>query len=168
MPQQPVIDGFEFAESGGVLKGELPVLDFPRLHDVLREYAGEIRYVVSGKRDREGRPALRIELRGTLSLNCQRCLQPLDFPVALDTVLTLARSQFEGDADPADSNIERVVASEEMAVRDLLEDELLLSVPFAPRHASCTIRGIGSTEGSSPFATLRGLLGHDSPGGRNN
>jgi uncharacterized protein len=168
MRHQPVIDGFEFAESGRVLKGEFPVLDFPRLHDVLREYAGEIGYVVSGERDREGRPALRIELRGTLSLNCQRCLQPLDFPVALDTVLTLARSQFEGEADPVDSNIERVVASKEMAVRDLLEDELLLSVPFAPRHASCTTGGISSTEGSSPFAKLRGLLGHDGPGGRNN
>ena len=35
MPHQPVIDGFEFAASGRVLKGELPVLDFPRLHDLL-------------------------------------------------------------------------------------------------------------------------------------
>src|ERR1700682_1417068 len=115
MPRQPVIDGFEFAESGAVLKGELPLLDFPRLHDMLHGFAGEIGYVISGGRDREGRPALRIEMRGTLGLNCQRCLQPLDFPVALDTVLTLARSEFEGEADPVDSDIERVVASKEMA-----------------------------------------------------
>lgn len=166
MRHQPVIDGFEFAESGKVLQGVLAVQDFPRLQDLLHADAGELEYAVSGERDRQGRPALRVELRGTLSLSCQRCLQPLDFRVALDTLLTLARSQFEGDADPIDSNIERVVAGKEMAVRDLLEDELVLSVPIAPRHAVCAAGRIGGAEGSSPFAKLRGLVGSDGPGGR--
>jgi uncharacterized protein len=166
MPHQPVIDGFEFAESGKVLRGVLPVRDFPRLQDLLHADAGEVEYAVSGQRDRQGRPALRVEMRGTLSLTCQRCLQPLDFRVALDTLLTLARSEFEGDADPIDSNIERVVAGKEMAVRDLLEDELVLSVPIAPRHALCAAGRVGSTESSSPFAELRGLVGPDGPGGR--
>jgi uncharacterized protein len=167
MRQKPVIDGFEFAESGKVLRGACPIMDFPRLRDLLHADAGVVEYAVSGALDREGRPALRIELRGTLNLSCQRCLQPLDFPVALDALLTLARSPSEGDADPVDSDIERVVAGKEMAVCGLLEDELLLSVPFAPSHPVCTPERIGESGRSSPFARLRGLLDPESPGGRN-
>lgn len=161
------IDGFEFAESGTVLRGEWPVRDFPRLSDLVHAGEGVIEYVLSGQRDRQGRPALRIELRGTLSLSCQRCLRPLDFRVSVDSVLTLARSQFEGDADPVDSDTERIVASKDMAVRELLEDELVLSVPYAPRHEFCAAERADSAERSSPFASLRGLLGPDGPSGRN-
>ena len=163
MRQKPVIDGFDFAESGRMLQGVSPVRDFARLRDLLHADAGDVEYKVSGKRDREGRPALRIELRGTLSLSCRRCLEPLDFPVALDALLTLSHRESEGDDDPVDSDIERVVAGREMAVRELLEDELLLSVPLAPCHAACVAEPRGGSERSSPFANLRGLLG---PGGR--
>lgn len=168
MRQLPVIDGFDFAESGKVLQGVSPIRDFPRLRDLLHADAGDVEYMVSGNRDREGRPALRIELRGILSLSCRRCLEPLDFPVALDALLTLSRRESEGDEDPVDSDIERVVASREMAVRELLEDELLLWVPLAPCHTACVAEPTVGSERSSPFANLRGLLGPDGPGGRNN
>jgi uncharacterized protein len=168
MWQLPVIDGFDFAESGKVLQGVSPVRDFPRLRGLLHADAGDMEYMVSGKRDREGRPALRIELRGTLILSCRRCLEPLDFPVVLDTLLTLSRRESEGDGDPVDSDIERVVAGREMAVRELLEDELLLSIPLAPCHTACVAEPAGGSERSSPFANLRGLLGSDRPGRRNN
>lgn len=167
MRRQSVIDGFAFAESGDALQGVWPIADFPRLRDLLHTDAGAIEYVVSGGRDGEGRPALRIELRGTLGLICQRCLQPLDFRVALDSLLTLAHSPFEGDADPVDSSTERVVAGKEMAVRELLEDELVLSVPLAQRHEVCVTEHAGGTQGGLPFAQLRGLLGPDGLGGRN-
>ena len=168
MRQLPVIDGFDFAESGKTLQGVSPVRDFPRLRDLLHADAGDMEYVVSGNRDREGRPALRIEVRGTLSLSCRRCLEPLEFPVALDALLTLSRRESEGDDDPVDSDIERVVAGKEMAVRELLEDELLLSVPLAPCHTACVAEPTRGSERSSPFADLRDLLGPDAPGRRKN
>ena len=164
MRQLAVIDGFEFAESGKVLQGVSPVRDFPRLRDLLHADAGDLQYMVSGKQDREGRPALRIQVRGTLSLSCRRCLEPLDFPVALDALLTLSHRESEGDDDPVDSEIERVVAGREMAVRELLEDELLLSVPLAPCHTACVAEPAGGGERSSPFANLRGLLRPEGPG----
>ena len=167
MRQQPVIDGFDFAESGKVLRGVWAVRDFPRLCDLLQTDTGEMAYVVSGDRDEQRRPALRIELRGVLGLSCQRCLQPLEHRVTLDTLLTLARSQSEVDADPVDSSIERVIGGRDMAVRELLEDELVLAVPLAPRHAACEAEQVDASERSLPFAKLRGLLGPQGPGGRN-
>ncbi len=166
MPHQPVIDGFEFAEFGEVLRGAWPIADFTRLPDVLQDTAGILNYAVSGQRDARGRPALRVELNGVLRLTCQRCLEPLDFPLAVDTLLTLARRQSEVDADPLDSDFERVVGGKDMAVRDLLEEELLLGVPVAPRHLQCAAGRSGSDEGGSPFEKLRGLLGDAGPGGR--
>ena len=168
MQPLPVIDGFDFAASGKVVQGVSPVRDFPRLRDLLHADAGDVEYMVSGNRDREGRAALRIELRCTLILSCRRCLEPLDFPVVLDAFLTLSRRESEGDDDPVDSDIERVVAGKEMAVRELLEDELLLSVPLAPCHAACVAEPAADSERSLPFAKLRRLLGSDGPGRRNN
>ena len=166
MPQEPVVDGFEFAEFGKMLRGAWRVADFTRLPEVLHDSAGELGYAVSGERDKQGRPALRIELHGVLRLTCQRCLEPMDFPLAVDTLLTLARRQSEVDADPLESDVERVVGSKGMAVRDLLEDELLLAVPVAPRHLRCAAGGVASSDGGSPFEKLRGLLGDASPDGR--
>lgn len=166
MSHQPVIDGFRFSEFGEVLRGVWPIADFTRLPDVLHDTAGELEYAVSGRHDAKGRPALRIELRGILRLTCQRCLEPLEFPLAVDALLTLARRQSEIDADPLDSDFERVVGSKDMAVRGLLEDELLLGVPVAPRHPRCAAGRPGSDEGGSPFDKLRGLLGDARPDGR--
>jgi uncharacterized protein len=77
-----------------------------------------------------------------------------------DARLWLAHSQAEIDAQPlAADGPDGVVASREMAVRDLVEDELLLALPPAPQHEDCPERG-DAPPGSrqSPFAGLRGML----------
>jgi uncharacterized metal-binding protein YceD (DUF177 family) len=50
-----------------------------------------------------------------------------------------------------------------MALRELVEDELILAVPYAPRHESCTAALTGEDANDaaakvSPFAELRGLI----------
>lgn len=161
MPQpQPVIDGFEFASAGASLSGALPIRDFPRLHDMLAGTEGEVAYEVEGVRDARGRPALRLKLRGRLNLRCQRCLEALPFEVRADALLVLAGTQAEIDAEPADVEAaDRVVAAKEMPVRELVEDELILALPYAPRHAGCSARAsTDAAEKLSPFAGLRGLM----------
>ena len=161
MPQaQPVIDGFEFASAGASLRGALPIRDFPRLHDMLAGHDGEIAYDVEGVRDQRGRPALRLKVRGRLELRCQRCLEGLPLEVEADEVLVLAGTQAEIDAEPADVHTaDRVVAAKEMQVRELVEDELILALPYAPRHAGCSARASTDAAGKvSPFASLRGLM----------
>jgi uncharacterized protein len=158
--QQPVIDGFEFASAGASREGNWPLADFPRLRDLLASHAGAMHYAIQGVRDERGRPGLRVRVRGTLQLRCQRCLEPLPFEVDADETLVLAASQAEIDAEPADAHAaDRVVAAKDMPVRDLVEDELILAVPYAPRHEGCTARPSPDAEAKpSPFAGLRGLL----------
>jgi uncharacterized protein len=157
---QPVIDGFEFASAGATQQGAWPLSDFPRLRDVLAQDAGEVRYEISGVRDERERPALRLKVSGTLRLRCQRCLEPMLFEVQTDEMLVLAATLAEIHAEPADAHAaDRVVAGKEMALRELIEDELILALPYAPRHEDCTAAGLDDRDGGpSPFAGLRGMI----------
>ena len=164
MSHQPVIDGFEFATAGATQEGTLPLASFPRLQDALVSDSGNVAYKVQGVRDERGRPSLRLSVRATLQLRCQRCLGPLAHEVRAEALLVLAATQAEIDAEPAAvDSPDRVLAGKEMAVRDLVEDELILSLPYAPRHDECEAHAGGSEAGSdragsSPFAGLRGMM----------
>jgi len=160
MSHQPVIDGFEFATAGATQEGTLPLRSFPRLQDVIVSDKGEAAYTLSGVRDERGRPSLRLKVQATLQLRCQRCLGPLPHEVDTDEILVLAASQAEIDADPMTPEApSRVIAGKEMAVRDLVEDELILALPYAARHEDCETGPEAHDKAvSSPFAGLRGMM----------
>jgi uncharacterized protein len=159
MSHQPVIDGFEFASAGATQQGTLPLSRFERLRDVLASHAGDVAYEVKGMRDERGRPSLQLRVQGTLQLRCQRCLEPLAYQVSADELLVLAATQAEIDADPADvQSPDRVLAGKEMALAQLVEDELILALPYAPRHERCAAAEHDERGKSLPFAGLRGLM----------
>jgi len=61
---------------------------------------------------------------------------------------------------------ESIVAGKEMRVLELVEDEVLLAIPIAPRHQACAggkvaPGGVAENAGTrqNPFAGLRGLMG---------
>lgn len=142
--------------------------EFPRLRDVLRTDAGSLNYELEGVPEAQGRPALRLRVSGSLQLSCQRCLGALEFPVRVDVLLRLAPSQEEVDAEPlAADGPDWIVAGREMPVRGMVEDEVLLAIPIAPRHEACAggerVDAGGATDArvakQMPFAGLRGLIG---------
>ena len=159
MSHQPVIDGFEFASAGAAQQGVWPPSGFARLRELLALDAGEVDYALRGTRDARGRPSLRVSVRGTLQLRCQRCLEAMPFKVQAEELLVLAATQAEIDAEPADPSApDRVVAGKEMAVHELIEDQLILELPYAPRHEFCKGPATAADAGISPFAGLRGLI----------
>jgi uncharacterized protein len=164
MPQQParflLIDGFEFAAAGGNVRGAWPVSVFPRLRDVLQDDSGTVEYELQGGHDLHGRPRLALHAKARLRLTCQRCLGTVECVLEPRSTLLLAATQAEVDAEPITPEMpERVVARRDMAVRDLVEDELLLALPYAPRHEDCAAQGRAAPAGRQmPFATLRGML----------
>jgi uncharacterized protein len=75
------------------------------------------------------------------TLNCQRCLADFEWPIEQRTELLLARSEDELAALDADSDSEVVLAGSPIDPLALVEDELVLALPFAPMHreGACAI-----------------------------
>jgi uncharacterized protein len=134
MPAPAVIDGLAFARDSGRYRGEFAVAGMGRLHDLLHEPAGCIACELDGGLDERGRPQLTLRVSGTLRLVCQRCLEPMEYALALSSRLLLFSGRPPADdGDPqAPDGIE---AGPAMEILRLVEDEILLGLPLSPRHA---------------------------------
>jgi uncharacterized protein len=139
-------DALKLSATGESLEGVVDPADLPRVADRLATDAGAARLAwrLVGGRDAQGRPALTLTLAGSVPLVCQRCLQPFAEIVDQSTELLLARSEAELARLDVDE-IEVVLAIELLDPLTLVEDELLLSLPFSPRHAD------GQCEAASPM-----------------
>jgi len=164
MPQQParfpLIDGFEFAAASGRMRGTWPVSNLPRLREELHDEAGAVEFELRGGCDAHGRPQLELRASATLQLTCRRCLAAVECVLGTEATLLLAGSQKEIDAEPIRAEgPEWIVARKAMALRDLVEDELLLALPYAPRHENCPAQGRDAPgTRHTPLAGLRGML----------
>lgn len=127
-------DAWRLTRERGVLEGTFDVGAAPRLEDRVAEDAGPVSWRIEGTTDRAGRPALAVSIDGDVLVECQRCLAPFVLPVARRTVTLLARSERDADALDADSDDEVLVADHPLDPDELVEDELLLTLPFAPMH----------------------------------
>ena len=156
-----VIDSLEFAQTGQSLRGDLPMPGLTRLRDSLADVLGEIEFVVKGGLDARQRPTLSVDVSGVLHLQCQRCLGVLDYPLRLSNTLLLVSPSGAAADDLEAEDAEWIEASTTLDVERLVEDEILLSLPYAPRHKEGTCRqGTDAAPGNAKvtaFAKLAAL-----------
>lgn len=156
------IDSLEFAREGRRLDGDVPVHSLRRLIDVLADDDGTLAWVVRGECDAARKPFLVIEVSGELHLECQRCLAALPFSLKIVSNLQLVP---QGAAWPdealEDDRADPIEALGEQPLLPLIEDEVLLALPIAPRHESCLLPGYDDGRAAvSPFAPLTQLKKH--------
>ena len=164
------VDALEMAARGLAVAGTTRGVDLPRVEDQLVHDADDetvIAWQIAGTKDVLGRPALEVSLEGAVKLECQRCLRTFSWPVAQRTLLLLARDEREQASLDEDYDHEVIVAATTVNPRELVEDELLLTLPFAPHceRSDCVTEGLrdesrvaakGAAEGS-PFGALAAL-----------
>lgn len=164
MYARPFIDSLEFAANGQQISGEIPLVAMSRLVDELSDTQGSLDYCVQGGVNREGIAVLDVRVTGQCQLQCQRCLEGMDYIVDLSSRLLLRDQEsldaLEDDEDEFDS----VLAEKHLDVVGLLEEEILLSLPIAPKHkaGSCKVlmdKGLVDDPGH-PFAVLAKLKRH--------
>ena len=149
------IDAEAFAASGQTLQGKVSLQDLDaRSHSPdIADLAAEVSYSLAAGRDDWDRIRLSLRLAGSLKLCCQRCLQPFDFELVL-----FADEEALDQAVQDDDTLEGMVCGRELDVYSLLEDQILMALPFSPKHENC---GSGETAVQSdkpnPFAALAGL-----------
>jgi uncharacterized protein len=155
MLQPAAIDGLAFARNAAVLDGRLGMESLPRLAES-GCLGSVLDFVLTGEINERGKPGLKLAVDGSVQLQCQRCLGSLELPLHLEAQLELAASEAEIIA--ADDDIERVVASREMSVAALVEDEVLLALPMVPKHEQCSAAaGLGASAEHSAFQALAAL-----------
>lgn len=165
MSAPAVIDVLEFARSAQQLSGSVAVASLKRLEDVLHDSEGILQYDLHGGRDERLRPLLQIAVSGRLHLSCQRCLGLLDYPLEIsDTLLVIPPGSDDGEAIADPDAPDTVEENPELDVASLVEDEVLLALPLAPRHAQAECDSTTGTNGqddreASPFAKLATLKG---------
>lgn len=155
---QTVIDSLEFARDGQTLRGSLPLAGLSRLKDSLADAPGAVEFEVRGGEDARRRPILTVAIIGTLRLQCQRCLEALDHPLHVVNTLRLVAAGEAAAGALDDEDIEWIEASRELDLAALVEDEILLSLPYAPRHEEGACRllrtAMADGAGASAFAAL--------------
>jgi len=130
--------------------------------DVLHSGTGTLAYTVSGGVNPSGKPVLHCRVKGTLQLQCQRCLEGMEYVLDTQSDLVLARDEAEllQLDEQEDEAADAILADTKLNVLALVEDEVLLDLPLAPRHpaGTCQVKAsdYGSQE-SSPFAVLAKL-----------
>ncbi len=134
---------------------------FTRLTDVLSNQNGTVSYRIDGELDAERKLTLHVAAHGKLSLRCQRCLEALAWDLAVDTRLQLIRAgQAIPDEELENDETDALEVEGEIDVLALIEDEILLAMPLAPRHERCGLPNPGGdTDEKSPFAVLAALRG---------
>jgi len=156
------IDSLDFARNGMELHGQVAVAEMPRLQDVLASPEGQVGYVLRGLPSKNGKPMLELKLEGSCQLCCQRCLQGLLYPIStVSHLVPVPESELPESGELEDEDeMDYVPADAHMDVLNLIEDEILLGLPLAPRHELGVCKAAmesPSNDEKNPFAILRGL-----------
>jgi uncharacterized protein len=110
----------------------IPLAELPRLSPQLAHTHGEVRGTVHFSRE-IGLPIAEVEVTGDLELTCQRCFGPMS--VQIDQRERVAMVAGAAEAERVPEGRETILAPEHrISLRDLVEEEVLLSIPIVPLH----------------------------------
>ena len=137
------LDVRRFAEEAGVLEVAAPLRSLAR---VLGETANAdpqlaVRWRARGEllNPRHVAPEvwLHLEADAVLPLVCQRCLGPVDLPVAVQRSFRFVDDESTAAAQDDAAEEDVLALSHSFDLVELVEDELLMELPVAPRHEAC-------------------------------
>lgn len=160
-----------FAKEGATLAGTWPLATLERLAasavagsamgGVPWQARGELRAV------RGGAPQvwLHIQASASLMLECQRCLGPVATTIDVARSFLFVHGESTAAELDADSDDDVLALTRALDLRELIEDELLLSLPLVPRHDACPQPLMAEDEPAAatdegkpnPFAALAAL-----------
>lgn len=158
-----IIDAFEFCRLRERRNGTLAISALTRLHKESPSEARHLNWSLVGGTNHVGHAQLVLDVEGMISLTCQRCLTPVDFSLASESILVLAKTEEEADeieALLADDDVDVIAVSKKINIAELIEDEALLAIPQSVKHESCpegVSAALDAAEGPSAFAALKNL-----------
>jgi uncharacterized protein len=128
-----LFDPWRAVELGSRLAGRLPLSSLQRLGDALLDTSGEAAFELVFSRDLANRAVVTGKVSARLVLRCQRCLGSLAHEIEAPVALALVRGMDEAGDLP--EQYDPLLAGDGLLrLADLVEDELILSLPQIPMH----------------------------------
>ncbi len=126
-------DPLRLCALGKVYAGGVPLAELSRLAPLLTSTEGEAAFVLAFGKDAERRSIVDVKVTARLPIQCQRCLGEM-----IEAVETRSRLAIVGGPDEAEQlpdELDPLLFLEgRLALRGLVEDELILAIPAAPMH----------------------------------
>jgi uncharacterized protein len=159
MSARIVIDTHDFVRFTRSLHGKITLDECTRLKDYLSDSRGKIEYKINGILDKNDKSILQVIIKGEINLFCQRCLGELAHTLNLKSTLFLAENKKELSYLDEDESVEVILATSDLDIIELIEDEIILSLPISPRHRvnDCSARELTNSytvEKKRPFTAL--------------
>ena len=169
------LDVKSFAEQGAQLSGQEPLRSHERLLAETQGRGAEmpVKWSATGeiRNAHHVAPEVWVHLKAgaLVSLTCQRCLAPVEVPVSVERSFRFVPDEQTAATQDDESEEDVLAMSRNFDLMELVEDELLMELPLAPRHETCppvhVVVEDEGFEGSSarhenPFAVLGQLKGH--------
>jgi uncharacterized protein len=153
------------------LAGQFNLVECLRLAPLLLSTDAVVDFSLQFMQDDASRRVVKITIDCGLMLECQRCMQPMCYQVAIENLLVVVASEKEAENCPEEYE-PLLLTTNEVILGDLLEDELLLKLPLVAKHdeAECRVKipefRQDDTPKSSkkPFAALDTLMRSDKNG----
>lgn len=171
------IEPRKFCAQAVLLAGEIPGNGFQRL-SAASAVVNCLNVELEFGFDQERHRTVAGTVSGQLSLECQRCLEPM--PYSVDIQVSWAVVWDEEKAKQLPSRLEPWIAGEEAEdLYAMIEDELLLAIPTAPMHPELCIESSLLSSGdeelienekeltNNPFQALAALKGNSSKDQKN-
>ena len=157
-----LIDPIRLADEGVRLQGELTGAEMTRLRVLTAPDSrpSAVTVDLQFERDAVGIRRMQGQIRTTLEMVCQRCLNRMTMRVEALPKLTLLQPGEAAQAEDEDA----LPLEATVMLSELVEDELLLAMPMIPAHAEvdCAVAAKpgavhASGQKKNPFAVLHGL-----------
>lgn len=134
------IDNVKFAKSNQTISQTIDVMTLSRVQEI-DNYQGKLDFKLSGYIDSRNRPVLNLAVYGIIDTLCQNCLEGISLTIDNVSDITIFFSEktleaalfSDSEIDVADG----VLFDEEFDVIGLVEDEVIMLLPVAPKHESC-------------------------------
>lgn len=158
-----LIDPVAFAKDERLLQSQVALAELDSRvsnHEFLADTSGDCVFSLQGGRDRYRRLFLDLSVRANLNLSCQRCLEVL--PILFEEKVRIFLYFDENKLDEAmmqDETLEGIMAAEELSINTLLEDQIIMGLPLAPKHEECNNADLAriNQDKPNPFAALASL-----------
>ncbi len=117
------------------LKGTIPLDRFSRLVQSLKSNEGNVQVTLGFRKRGKHRTGVVGKAAVSVSLECQACLESLDYPLDIEVRLTLVNSELVlQELSQEEDGL--VIEGKRVQLVELIEDGLILGLPMVARHAN--------------------------------